>query len=203
MLQTLMDLATRYGYIVVFLGVGAESMGVPVPGETTLLVGAVLAGHGNLSPWLVGGVGWLGAVVGDNIGYAVGRRWGGRLLRLRFVQRVYRPEHLQRAERFFDKHGWAAVFFGRFVAILRIFAGPLAGLHHMPWTHFVAANAAGAAVWVTTIVIIGLLIGSNLDAAANLVARMGYVGLGLTVVAVISIMATRALLRRRRADFDP
>src|ERR1700694_5139111 len=130
--QSLLDLATRFGYVAVFLGVGIESMGVPVPGETTLLVASVLAGHGQLSPFLVGLAGWLGAVVGDNTGYLIGRRFGQRLTRMPGIRRVYQRHHIEAAERFFARRGWWAVFFGRFVAILRIFAGPLAGVPNMP-----------------------------------------------------------------------
>src|ERR1700694_5271283 len=111
--QSLLDLATRFGYVAVFLGVGIESMGVPVPGETTLLVASVLAGHGQLSPFLVGLAGWLRAVV-----------IGQRLTRMPGIGRVYQRHHIEAAERFFARRGWWAVFFGRFVAILRIFAGP-------------------------------------------------------------------------------
>jgi membrane protein DedA with SNARE-associated domain len=195
--DTLLDLAGRFGYLAVFLGVGIESMGVPIPGETILLIGAVLAGRGTLNPWLVGLAGWLGAVGGDNLGYLIGRRWGTRLVTVPLIRRVYRPEHLERAERFFARHGWSAVFFGRFIALLRILAGPLAGMHRMPWRHFVIANAAGGACWVAVVVIIGLAIGTNLERALSLVADMGYAGLGLAAVLVIGAVVWK-LFRRRR-----
>lgn len=194
--QTLLDLATRFGYIAIFVGVGVESMGVPVPGETTLLVGAVLAGHGQLSPYLVGLVGWTAAVLGDNLGYLIGRRWGDRFVALPGIRRVYRRHHIEAAEAFFERRGWLAVFFGRFIAILRIFAGPLAGIHHMPWPVFVVANAAGAAVWVAVVVIVGLIVGQNIDRASSLLTGSGFVGLVAVVLLLISIIGWRRFQRR-------
>src|SRR2546423_1654030 len=116
----------------VVLAVGVESMGVPVPGETALVIAAVAAAQGHLSPVGVALAATAGAIVGDNIGYWIGRRYGFRLTRARGLRRLYAGERLARAEAFFARRGWVAVFFGRFIAFLRIFAGPLAGIHHMP-----------------------------------------------------------------------
>lgn len=174
---------------------GIESLGVPAPGETTLLIGIVLAVQGRLSVAVVAMVAWGGAVVGDNLGYAVGRRYGTRLVRLPVVGRLYSEERLARAERLFARRGWLAVFGGRFVALLRIFAGPLAGMHRMPWRSFVVANASGAAVWVAAVTIAGLLIGNNLDRAATLLTRISYAGLALLVVMILVGVGWRA--RRR------
>jgi membrane protein DedA with SNARE-associated domain len=182
--QFLLDLATHYGYLVVLVGVGIESMGVPVPGETALLVGAVLASRGHLSVVGVGLAGWTGAVLGDNTGYLIGRRWGAAFLANRVVSRVYTPARVAGAERFFQRFGWLAVFLGRFAALLRIFAGPLAGLHHMPWPRVLVANALGGLVWVTAVVALGLLIGGNLDLAATILARSGYAGLAVLLVSL-------------------
>jgi membrane protein DedA with SNARE-associated domain len=194
--QTLLDLAARFGYVVIFFGVGIESMGVPVPGETTLLVGAVLAGHGQLSPYLVGVVGWAGAVIGDNAGYLIGRRFGDRLVSLPGIRRLYRRQHMEAAERFFERRGWLAVFFGRFIAVLRIFAGPLAGIHHMPWPVFVVANAAGAAVWVAVVLTVGLVVGKNIERASGLLTGSGLVGLVAVILMGISIVAWRRIRRQ-------
>jgi membrane protein DedA with SNARE-associated domain len=195
--QALLDLVQHYGYLIVFLGVGIESLGIPVPGETVLIIGAVLAGHGHLDPVGVAVAGVLGATLGDTTGYYVGRRWGRRLIRTRLLRRVYDPRRLAVAERFFERHGWSAVFFGRFIAILRIFAGPLAGLHHMPWRLFLLSNAGGAAVWVGAVVAAGLLIGGNLDHIINLVSRAGYVGLALGVALVVAFIAWHQVRKRR------
>jgi membrane protein DedA with SNARE-associated domain len=193
-----LDLSTSLGgfaYLIVLLGVGIESLGVPVPGETALLVGVFLATQGRLSVPIVAAVAWGGAVVGDNLGYAIGRRWGTRLVRLPAIGRFYSADRLARAEDLFARRGWLAVFTGRFVALLRIFAGPLAGMHRMPWPAFFAANAAGGAVWVSVIVVIGVLIGNNLDRAVSLIGRVGYIGLGVAVV----LAAVYVVLRRRRS----
>jgi membrane protein DedA with SNARE-associated domain len=195
--QQILHLVEQLGYLIVFLGVGIESLGVPVPGETVLIIGAVLAAQGHLNPAAVAAVAAVGAILGDNTGYYVGRRWGERLIRARGLRRIYDPRRVAVAERFFQKHGWTAVFFGRFIAILRIFAGPLAGLHKMPWTHFVLANAGGAVVWVAAVVTAGLLVGGNLNSLINLVSRAGYIGLGLAIVLVIGFVVVHRLRRRR------
>jgi membrane protein DedA with SNARE-associated domain len=195
--QQILHLVEQFGYLIVFLGVGIESLGVPVPGETVLIIGAVLAAQGHLNPAAVAAVAAVGAILGDNTGYYVGRRWGERLIRARGLRRIYDPRRVAVAERFFQKHGWTAVFFGRFIAILRIFAGPLAGLHKMPWTHFVLANAGGAVVWVAAVVTAGLLVGGNLNSLISLVSRAGYIGLGLAVVLVIGFVVVHRLRRRR------
>ncbi len=196
-----LDLSNNLGsfaYLIVFLGVGIESLGVPVPGETALLVGVFLATQGRLSVAIVALVAWVGAVIGDNIGYAIGRRWGTRLVRVPAVGRFYSPARLERAEALFERRGWVAVFGGRFIALLRIFAGPLAGMHRMPWPEFVVANATGGALWVAAIVVVGVLIGNNLDRAISFVGRVGYIGLGAAIVLVLAYFALR--MQRRRRD---
>jgi phosphatidylglycerol lysyltransferase len=195
--QQILHLVEQFGYLIVFLGVGIESLGVPVPGETVLIIGAVLAAQGHLNPAAVAAVAAVGAILGDNTGYYVGRRWGERLIRARGLRRIYDPRRVAVAERFFQKHGWTAVFFGRFIAILRIFAGPLAGLHKMPWTHFVLANAGGAVVWVAAVVTAGLLVGGNLNSLISLVSRAGYIGLGLAIVLVVGFVVVHRVRRRR------
>lgn len=146
-------------YLVVGLIIGIESMGVPLPGEITLISAALLSAGGVGSPWGVACAATLGAVVGDSIGYAIGRR-GGRGLLERLGRRFPKhlgAEHLSRAERLFDRWGVWAVFFGRFVALLRILAGPLAGALHVPYRKFLLANAGGGLVWAfgTTFVLYG------------------------------------------------
>jgi membrane protein DedA with SNARE-associated domain len=197
MVQALLNLIEHYGYLIVFFGVGIESLGIPVPGETVLVIGAVYAAQGHLNPAGVAAVGVAGAVLGDNAGYWIGRRWGRRLIATRLLRRIYDPRRLAVAERFFQKHGWMAVFFGRFIAILRIFAGPLAGMHHMPWTHFVLANLGGAVFWVAAVVTAGMLVGGNLDHIVSLISRAGYIGLGLAVVLGVALVAMHFVRKRR------
>jgi phosphatidylglycerol lysyltransferase len=190
--QHLLDVAGSFAYLVVFIGVGIESMGVPVPGETILVLGAILAGQGKASAAGIAAAGWAGAVIGDNIGYFVGRRFGTRLTSLPVIRLVYDERRAALAMRFFQRRrGWVAVFLGRFVALLRIFAGPLAGISHMHWPVFLAANAAGGACWVALVVTIGVVLGSN---AETIVGRIGYFGLGGAVL----VVAAAYLLHRRR-----
>ena len=191
--HALLDLVDRFGYLIVFLGVGIESLGIPVPGETVLIIGAVLAAQGHLNPAAVAALGAAGAILGDNTGYLIGRRWGRRLIQTRLLRRIYDPRRLVIAERFFERHGWTAVFFGRFIAILRIFAGPLAGLHHMPWRRFFLANAGGAVVWVAAVVTAGLLVGGNLDRLIQLISRAGYIGLGAGILVVAGLFVRHRL----------
>ena len=201
MTSRLLDLVARFGYGIVAAGVGIESLGIPVPGETVLVIGAVLAGQGRLSAWGVALSAWLGAVLGDNLGYGIGRRYGRRLTRAPVLRRFYDERRLAAADDLMRRRGWIAVFFGRFVAILRIFAGPLAGMHHMPWWRFVLANALGAAIWVTGVTAVGLALGSNLDRATSLVTDAGYGGLALVLVAAALVVAVVGLRRRaRRAE---
>jgi len=135
-------------------------------------------------------------VIGDNADYWIGRRFGDRLFRLRGIRRFYDEQRLRRAQRFFDRRGWLAVFFGRFVAVLRMFAGPLAGSHRMPWPRFLVANSAGAACWVAAVVTVGLLLGSQLDRALRVVSRAGYVGLAIALLLLIAWLAIRRFRRR-------
>jgi membrane protein DedA with SNARE-associated domain len=129
--------------------IGLESMGLPLPGELTLVSAALLAAKGIVNPWVVATAAAVGAIIGDSIGYALGRR-GGRAVLIRLGRRFPRhlgPAHLARAERTFARWGVWAVFFGRFVALLRILAGPLAGALRVPYHRFLIANAAGGVVW--------------------------------------------------------
>ncbi|WP_030158332.1 DedA family protein [Streptomyces sp. NRRL S-244] len=145
-------------YLLVGLVIGLESLGIPLPGEIILVSSALLASqHGEIDPVVLGICASTGAIVGDSIGYAIGRRGGKPLLeRLgRRFPKHFGPEHVAQAERAFEKWGMWAVFFGRFVALLRIFAGPLAGVLHMPYWRFLVANILGGILWAggTTAVI--------------------------------------------------
>jgi membrane protein DedA with SNARE-associated domain len=197
--HALLSLVETLGYAVVFLGVGIESLGIPVPGETVLVVGAALAGQGHLEAWGVGLAAWAGAVIGDNIGYWIGRRYGRRLSGAPVLRHIYTERRIRAADRFFERWGWLAVFFGRFVALLRIFAGPLAGMHGTPWRAFLAANAAGGLVWVAVMTTIGVLLGANLDHAVHLVEQLGSGGLAVAGALVVLAVILH-LYRRRRAQ---
>jgi membrane protein DedA with SNARE-associated domain len=141
---------SSYGYLVVFLLVLVESIGVPVPGETALIGAALYAGSTHkLEIWFVIGVAIAGAVLGDNIGFSIGRYGGAKLL-LRHGHKIRLHEgRLKIGIWLFRRHGGKVVFWGRFVSILRTWAAFLAGTNHMDWPRFLVFNAAGGAVWAT------------------------------------------------------
>lgn len=180
-------------YAVVGLVIGVESTGIPLPGEFALVGAALLAATGVADPWAVGLAASIGAVVGDSIGYAVGRRGGRRLLHrlgTRFPRHLG-PEHVARAEAVFDRYGVWAVFFGRFVALLRILAGPLAGALRVPYRKFFLANAAGGVVWAYGTTFAVYFAG---QVAERWLKQFSWAAL---VVAVVAGVATTMLLRRR------
>ncbi|GAA2382819.1 membrane protein [Catellatospora methionotrophica] len=146
-LETLPALAI---YLIVGLVIGTESMGIPLPGEIVLVSASLLAAtQDHISPWGVAAAAAIGAIVGDSIGYAVGKR-GGRPLLDRLGRRFPKhlgPEQIVRAEAMFGRWGTWAVFFGRFIALLRILAGPMAGALKVPYRKFLLANAGGGLVW--------------------------------------------------------
>lgn len=166
-LQAFADIYAVHGYWVLFVGVMLENAGIPLPGEMALLAAAVLAspeGGSRLHLWSVIASATAGAVIGDNLGYWVGREWARARIAAgrRFL--FLTPRRVQLAERYFDKYGAVTVFFGRFVALLRIVAGPAAGVAGMPWWRFFLANAAGAAFWATAIGVLGYYLGGAWDA---------------------------------------
>jgi membrane protein DedA with SNARE-associated domain len=137
-----------YGYLAVFLGIFFEDFGLPTPGETMLIAGAVLASHGALNIYWLLLIAWLGAVIGDSIGYLIGAKGGHRLL-TRYGARVgITEERLKKVEAFFARYGDIVVVFARFFLILRQFNGIVAGTLEMPWPRFLLYNAIGAALWV-------------------------------------------------------
>ena len=144
------QLLTTFGYFAVFMAVGIESLGIPIPGETMLITASVYAGatH-NLAIAGVIAAAIAGAIIGDNIGYLIGYRGGYRVL-LHHGKRLHVNERqLKTARYLFDRHGGPVVFFGRFVSILRTYAAFLAGVSHMEWKRFFAFNAAGGVTWAT------------------------------------------------------
>jgi len=193
--QWLVDLFSRYGYAVVFIGVLLENAGVPVPGETTLLAGAALAQMGRLSLFWVIVCATCGAVLGDNIGFAIGRR-GGRKLAERHGPKIgLTPDRLRQFDRFFDRFGAPTVFIARFVTGLRVFCAVLAGGSGLPWRTFLFYNAAGAIVWSITIAAVGYSLAYSWDTLERWIGRTG--GFALAVVVIIAVVA---YVRRRRAD---
>ncbi|NUP00151.1 MAG: DedA family protein, partial [Nonomuraea sp.] len=141
----------------VALVIGLESLGIPLPGEIVLVSAAILSAKGVVSPVAVGACASAGAILGDSAGYAIGRKGGRRLFdRLgRRFPKHFGPRHVGKAEDYFQRYGVWAVFVGRFIALLRILAGPLAGALRMPYWRFAVANVLGGIVWAggTTAVI--------------------------------------------------
>jgi len=180
-------------YLLVGLIIGAESMGIPVPGEITLISAALLAASGTGNPWLVGLAAAGGAIAGDSIGYTVGRR-GGRPLLERAGRRFpkhFGPKHLAKAERMFGRWGVWAVFFGRFIALLRILAGPLAGALRVPYGRFLAANAAGGIIWAFGTALLVYHVGAVVERWMK-----GLSWVGLVVAVLIGVGSTLWLKSR-------
>lgn len=194
--STLQGLLAHFGYFIVALFVAIESSGIPFPGETTLILAAVFAGTGRLNIAAVIAAGAIGAILGDNIGYVAGR-YGGRPLVLKFGRYVrIQPEHLDRAEQFFDKHGDKTVFLGRFVAVLRAWAAFLAGTNRMPWPRFLVFNAAGGITWAIVYGLLGYFLGHNIPLLDRIVKGLG---IGGVVLAAIVIVVAFLVWRRRRS----
>ena len=188
------SLLATYGYLAVFVFVGVESIGVPVPGETMLVTAAIYAGTtGRLSIFWVIVASSAGAIVGDNIGYGIGRTGGYRLVKRygRYIR--LEEDRLRLGQYLFDKHGSKVVFFGRFVSVLRIFAAFLAGVNRMHWRRFLIFNAAGGIVWSTIYGVAAFLLGKQL------LQLSGRVDFALAVVGVAVIILVIVFLRRNEA----
>jgi membrane protein DedA with SNARE-associated domain len=181
------------GYPLLFLLVMSESSGVPVPGETALITGGILASQGKMQIEFVIGLAILGAIVGDNIGYLIGRKGGRWLLERPGAFMRQRHEVLRVGEPFFKRHGPKAVYFGRFLLGLRVWASWLAGATRMHWRSFVLWNALGGISWAVIVGLIAYFIGHS---ASNAIETFGLFGLIAAVVAVVSFTV---LHRRHRA----
>jgi membrane protein DedA with SNARE-associated domain len=181
------------GYPGIATVVGLESMGIPMPGETTLIAASYLAATGHFSLPLVISSAALGAVVGDSIGYAIGRKGGRRFLNRHGKYVRITPEKLTIADRYFVRHGAKTVFLGRFLPLLRILAGPLAGTAKMPYRRFLAANVAGALTWATTMGTLAFFFGRLV---AAFLSSLGVWGL----VAIAALLLARFAFRRWRRD---
>ena len=190
-MDRVLSLIEHYGYLVVLFGVMLESTGVPLPGETILLAAGVLVQRGHLDLGDAIAFGILGAVVGDQIGYWVGRE-GGRPFVLRWGRYLFiTPERLARAEAFFARHGGKAVFLARFFSGLRVFGALVAGISRMRWGTFLIYNALGGAVWATAVVLVGYFLGSSLALVERWLGRATLVLAALVAVAVGFYLAYR------------
>jgi len=185
----LLKIPTHLGYLVLAALVGAESTGVPVPGETALIAAALLARQGrfHISPVII--VASIAAIVGDNIGYLIGRTGGRKLLQRPGFLENHRRRVLEKGEPFFERHGPKAVFLGRWVAGLRIAAAWLAGINKMRWPIFLFWNALGGIAWATSVGLAAYYLGPAAEHVLKVV--------GLAGIAVAVLIASAYLLWRR------
>lgn len=204
-LQILQNALNILGYPAVFLFVMIESSGIPFPGETMLLLAAFYAAidHQLQIPIIIACAA-LGAIIGDNIGYYVGKT-GGKAVVNRYGRYVFlKPEHLARAEQFFARHGDKTVFLGRFVAVLRAWAAFLAGVNQMHWRTFFIYNAAGGIVWATIYGLLGYYAGryfhDNFSQLEHFASTLSWLITGLIIAAAVVIFAVVYLRRRKRAS---
>lgn len=190
-----------YGYWVVLVAVGLESTGIPFPGETALIGGAVYAGTGGrLSIVGVIAAAAAGAILGDNLGYSIGRYGGYPLLR-RVARALHLNErHLELAQRYFERHGDKTVFLGRFFALLRTWAAFLAGVNQMRWRTFLFWNAAGGICWAVIYGMLGYVLGHNLPLLDRVLRVMGIGGTVALVVVIAGVLGYWYLRTRRGID---
>ena len=196
-LGSLAGILNHYGYLAVGGLITLEDFGVPVPGETVLIAASVYAGAGRLNIVAVGVVAFVAAIIGDNIGFAIGH-FGGRALVLRFGKYVrLTSERLDRAQGFFERRGGWIVVVARFIEGLRQANGIIAGIAGMHWLRFLAYNAIGAALWVGTWASVGYLAGNHIAAIYHGVTRYSVYALIAVVVLVILWIVRRRMIRRR------
>ena len=192
--QDLLELLGRWGYGVIFFGMLLENAGLPLPGETLTLLGGYAAGSGQMAFFGVIGAAAAGAILGDNIGYWVGRRLGwGLLLRLGLWLRQS-PEQMDLVRGRFLRHASASVFLGRFVAVLRILAGPMAGAVGMPYGRFLLCNVSGALLWAVSMVSLAWL-GGRWIPMDRMITGVVQFGIGLLVLVALLAFVPRWISR--------
>jgi membrane-associated protein len=195
-LATFLDVAEDVGLPVVFLLIAIETMGIPVPGETALVTAAIVASRGRLDIEVVIAVAAAAAILGDNVGFAIGRKLGRRLLTAPGPFLHHRRRVIAVGEPFFDRHGPKAVFLGRWVTGLRITAAWMAGVTRMSWPVFLFWNALGGIAWAASIGLFAYFAGHT---AEKLIHLAGLGGAALVILAgVVLWFVLRA--RRRRAE---
>jgi membrane protein DedA with SNARE-associated domain len=189
-------LIASYGYWALFALIAAESIGVPLPGETALIIAGAYAGTTHhLNPWLIFAVASAAAIIGDNIGFWIGDKGGYRLAR-RYGSKVRLDERkLKTARYLFDRHGVKVVFFGRFVSVLRTYAAFLAGTSRMRWRLFLPANASGGIVWAGIYTVLSYLAGNWLQ------RESGTIDWILGGAAIVAIVVVWLLVRRQTSRF--
>src|ERR1700746_2877659 len=194
-LDFLRNLIAQYGYWAVGVTLLLENAGLPVPGETVLLLASVLAySREELQLSYIIVVGVCAATLGDNLGYFIGYRGGRRVFdRYRSTFRI-KPETIPRGERLFDKYGAVTIFFARFIFGLRVIAGPLAGVLNMPWKRFALFNFLGAMLWVSVIAGVGYKFGKHWDQLVDYIKNLN---IGIAIAAALAILLVCLWHRRR------
>jgi membrane protein DedA with SNARE-associated domain len=198
-LEALASPLQHYGLWAIFFLVLVEDFGIPVPGETVIIAASIYAGSGRLNVVAVGVVAFVAAVLGDNIGYGIGR-FGGRRLVDRWGKYVFlTPERVDKAEDFFDRQGAKIITIARFIEGLRQANGIIAGISKMHWLRFIAYNALGAGLWVGTWVSIGYFAGQHINTIYGVITRYSlYVAIAAVVV-IVALIARHVIRKRRRA----
>jgi membrane protein DedA with SNARE-associated domain len=190
-LQLIGQYMLAYGYWAVFFGVMLENAGVPVPGETILLIAGYFASTGKFHLGLVMLIAATGAVIGDNIGFAIGHHYGRNVL-LRVGRFFFlTPKRFAHMENYFERHGNKTILVARFITGLRVFAALLAGASKMPWRVFIVFNVAGAILWSVVITTLGYLFGQSLPLLVEWVGRSGTILLILGIVIGIVVWRVR------------
>lgn len=202
MLATLINIPSNMGYLALAGLVGGESMGVPLPGETALIAAGLLAHQGNLDILAVIAVAAGAAIVGDNLGYLIGRKGGRWLLERPGLLARHRRLVLERGEPFFERHGPKAVFLGRWVSGLRIAAAWLAGINHMRWPVFFFWNALGGIAWATSVGLLAYFAGHAAEQALKLGGIAAVAGIVLVLATVLAVRRIRRYRARRLPEMQ-
>ena len=200
MLAAIVNVSPTVGYPVVFILIALETMGIPLPGETALIAAGLYAHDGHLSIEVVLLLAAGAAILGDNVGFYIGRRWGRRAFMAAGPFHGHRLRLLEVGQPFFARHGPKAVFLGRWVSGLRIASAWLAGINRMEWPVFVFWNALGGICWAVSVGLGAYYIGHAFE---KIVSRVG-VGAAVVVgVAVVAVLVWRHLRERRRPPREP
>jgi membrane-associated protein len=189
-LAALIHIPANVGYAAVFALVAVETMGIPVPAETALIAAALLAHDHHMDIGTLVVVASAAAILGDNVGFAIGRRYGRRLFLARGPLREHRLKVLELGEPFFARHGPKAVFLGRWVSGLRIASAWLAGMNRMRWPVFVFWNALGGIAWASSVAFSIYFLGSVAEHALAVV--------GPAAAAVVAVLIVAVVIWRRR-----
>jgi membrane protein DedA with SNARE-associated domain len=198
-LAAIFGISSKLGYLLPAI-IGLESMGLPSPGETALVLAAVLASQGKLHIWLVIVIGVASAIIGDNAGYLLGRRFGREVLVAKGPLHKHRARAIEAGDRFFERHGPKTVFVARWIALVRFAAAWLAGINKMPFRQFFFWNALGGITWGITFGLVGYYGG---HAAAGVLAQVGIIGAIVLAVLVIGAAVYFKLRARRGAAPGP